>query len=587
MGKLNSINNRNRKRWFLDYIDGGFSEREKSISQPNLGRLDIVGVLNYPFRDRFGYSYSHEYISVDDLNYYRKRRPDCYAAGNLKSHFALYNHSEPAVSYASCKTEYRNHFQEYDYEPRPPLARRHTTLRIESGIMNRKSENRSMFLAYSKESIAKSRPPPIKHSENLKAFEGITKPSECSEYRSSFLPYKLTDFLNNSKNLIKRNSKMVKLDVNDVSCADSTLHNKKKFENTSLKLPDKTMLEPEYKNKYIEYAIEKSQSTPQLNNIKFNGNFGGIPSEYKECYKSYDNFTKSAPIKKMDNLCLSGMLDYTPEYTHRFQNPLSKRFERSSYLKRNDNLYLDGEFINRMPEYCSSYQNPNITQKPEKAKPEDTILHLDGGMSYDPLYRCSYIDFPRRRPISIKPESNIKIATSDLFEHEVGNGRTPRSKHRSKIPVRNQQHASMENELIEFTSQPEYRKAKREILIKVRPVSYPQKSILAQKILDEKHNVGLPQDGYNVSTKVVGDGVNHKLSEKSPTFKFMLDKVDEDNMNKNFDGSSGNHKNNDLKLSRFGNGKSVPQWNQSNIIEANASYAKKVGDQYRKYHFRK
>lgn len=235
--------------------------------------------------------------------------------------------------------------------------------------------------------LFRSRPPLIKHSENLKTFNGSKRTPEYSEYRSSFLPYKLTDFLGEPKKLSKMSFKKEQIQLGELSCSDSTLHNKKKAEKTNLRLTGESMLEPEYKTKYIPFQIEKSQSTPQLNNINLTGNFSGMPSEYKECYKSYDHFTKSAPIKKLDNLSLSGLLDLTPEYKDRFQNPLMSRCDRPSYLKREDNLHLDGEFINRMPEYCSSYRNPNIVNKPQKAKPKDTILHLEGCMTHEPIYR--------------------------------------------------------------------------------------------------------------------------------------------------------------------------------------------------------
>ncbi|XP_029728989.1 uncharacterized protein LOC109415008 isoform X2 [Aedes albopictus] len=176
MGKLGNSNRVLRKSCNDDYFLD-----ETSLSQPNLYRgLDIVAVIDYrPYRERFNPWYPHEYITVDDLNYYRKRKPpDCYAAEHLKSHFSLYNQSEPSIPYATSKSEYKEHFQEYDYKKRAPLIRRHTTLRIESGNMDKKSEHHSNYVAYTTESIAKSRPPLIKHSENLKTFNGSKRTPE-------------------------------------------------------------------------------------------------------------------------------------------------------------------------------------------------------------------------------------------------------------------------------------------------------------------------------------------------------------------------------------------------------------------------
>ncbi|XP_062550990.1 uncharacterized protein LOC134215933 [Armigeres subalbatus] len=580
MGKLRTANMMHKSN------DDGYFLDEVSLSQPNLYRgLDLVAVLDYrPYKDRFNPWYPHEYISVDDLNYYRKRRPaDCYAAEHLKSHFSLYNQSEPSIPYATSKSEYKEHFQDYGYEKRRPLIRRHTTLRLESGSMDKKSEHHSNFVAYTKESIAKSRPPLIKHAVNLKTFNGSKKTPEYSEYKSSFLPYKLTDFLYEPKKPPKMNIKK------EQSCSDSSLHNKKKAEKSNLRLTGESILEPEYKTKYIPFTIEKSQSTPQLNNINFAGNFSGMPSEYMECYKSYDHFTKSAPIKKLDNLCLSGLLDLNPEYKDRYQNPLLSRCDRPSYLKREDNLHLDGEFINRMPEYCSSYRNPNINHKPEKAKPKDTILHLEGSMNYEPIYRCSYIDFPRNRPVIYKPESNIKLQTSEVNVESTALGFR---KHRSRIPVRNQHHAFTDEELAKFTALPEYRKAKRELLIKPRPSS-SNKSTLAQKIQDDENKVGARQDGQNVSTKKIPSDHEDRAMKKT-SFKFIVENVD-DNRNLKVKPEK-RAKSPILAIQRengpvemydkplFRDSKSFIRRNRTNVIESNTKYAKNASDQFRNYH---
>ncbi|XP_021699896.1 uncharacterized protein LOC110676410 isoform X2 [Aedes aegypti] len=562
---------------------------ETSLSQPNLCHgLDVVAVYDYrPYRDRFDPLYPHEYITVDDLNYYRRRKPsDCYADEHLKSHFSLHNQSEPSIPYATSKSEYKEHFQEYEYKKRIPFIRRHTTLRIESGTMDKKSEHHANYVPYTTESIAKSRPPLIKHSETLKTFNGSKRTPEYSEYRSSFLPYKLTDFLYEPKKISKMSIKKEAIKLGELSCSDSTLHNKKKAEKSNLRLTGETMLDPEYKTKYIPFSIEKSQSTPQLNNINFTGNFSGMPSEYKECYKSYDHFTKSAPIKKLDNLSLSGLLDLTPEYKDRFQNPLLSRCDRPSYLKREDNLHLDGDFVNRMPEYCSSYRNPNIIHKPEKAKPKDTILHLEGGMSYEPIYRCSYIDFPRNRPVINKPECNIKLETS-VEPNQLGF-----RKHRSRIPVRSQQHAFTDEELAKFEALPEYRKAKRELMIKPRPLS-SNKSTLAQQIHNEKNKVGLRQDGQSVSSKITPSDDEEKIMKKTPSFKFMVENIDDNRKLKLHQEKRSKspilaiqRENGPVELYNkpfFKDSKSFNRRNRTNVIESNVKYAKNASDQYRHY----
>ncbi|XP_039430178.1 uncharacterized protein LOC120413433 [Culex pipiens pallens] len=428
------------------------------------------------------------------------------------------------------------------------------------------SEQRSRFVAYTKSSIAKSRPPILKHPETLKASNGSKMSSEYSEYRSSYLPYKLTDSLGGTRKVSMLNvPKERRNGLED--CTDAMKSNKKRCEKNNLRLVGETMLKPEYREEFVEFPIEKSQSTPQLNNINFSKNFYGMPSEYKECYKSYDNFTKSAPIKKIDNLSISGLLDLTPEYKDRYQNPITSRFDRPSYLKRKDNLFLDGEFTNRVPEYCSSYGNPNLARKPAKAKPKDTILHLDGVMSYEPVYRCSYIDHPRSRPVIAKPESNIQLGQSDEFQ-VVG-----------------------EEELAKFRALPEYRKAKKELLIKPRPPPANKSSVLAQKIINDKNKIGLRQDGHTVSTKVTGPAAEDdppraiQQPKKPQSFKYMLENGNE-NVEKKQPAVDANapkfqpeSNNKPVQLHQkpiFHDSRSLLQRNGTNVVEANTKYVKEA-----------
>jgi hypothetical protein len=79
-------------------------------------------------------------------------------------------------------------------------------------------------------------------------------------------------------------------------------------------------------------------------------------------------------------------------------------------------------------------------------------------------YRCTYVNFPRARPIIKKPKSNINLYTGYTAS-------TP-SKNSEKAMLPNYHHANTNNyssdEQVPLECQPEYRKARREFMLRER-----------------------------------------------------------------------------------------------------------------------
>nr|XP_040220045.1 uncharacterized protein LOC120948114 isoform X1 [Anopheles coluzzii] len=476
---------RSNSRDFLDW--------NVFVSEPEIPRLRHRTGSWWYTQERFAVKHPHEYITVDELNCYRKRKFSQDHAKHLGSNFSLYNKSEPSLPSAvdAKATEYADRFQRRAaYERALPL-RRSTSLHIEPGTMKGLSENHSKFVSYSQDTIVKSRPPAVRPEECFKLPDGGSRgnglANASSEYKSAFLPY---DFLpatmdHRYRNLNKRKEKEKR---DDLSASDSKLHNKEQLTRSNLRLTGEATFEPEYKSQFaLPLAGDKSRSTPQLNNIAFTGNFREAPSEYKECYKYYDHFTKSAPIRKFDNLSLHGTIEFRPEYKESYRElPTGGATDqwRSQCVVRKDNLSLKGDFLGREPEYSYSFRNPHITCKPEKAKPKDNFLAMQGDMDYTPMYRCSYVDYPRTRPLVKKPVCSINL--EDVYEKPP-----QRRLHRgSPSPVKYNVHAaptdgSKPDVIDKFVSQPEYRKAQRELMIKKRSPPKERGSLLAQKILQD------------------------------------------------------------------------------------------------------
>ncbi|XP_050074097.1 uncharacterized protein LOC126561813 [Anopheles maculipalpis] len=472
---------------------GNYLDWNVFVSEPDIPRLRQRTGSWWYAQDRSSVKHPHEYITVDELNCYRKRKFSQNHAKHLGSNFSLYNKSEPSLPSAVDKhvTEYVDRFQRQAVYERAVPLRRSTSLHIEPGTMKGISENHSKFVSYSQDTIVKSRPPAIRPEESFKLPEnglrGTGLANAFSEYKSSFLPY---DFLPESmdQRYRNRNKRKEKEKRDDLSASDSKLHNKEQLTRSNLRLTGEATFEPEYKSSFgLPLAGDKSRSTPQLNNIAFTGNFREAPSEYKECYKYYDHFTKSAPIRKFDNLSLHGTIEFRPEYKESYRElPTGGASDqwRSQCVVRKDNLSLKGDFLGREPEYSYSFRNPHITSKPEKAKPKDNFLAMQGDMDYTPMYRCSYVDYPRSRPLVKKPVCSINL--EDVYEKPPQR----RLSRRTPSPIKYNVHAaptdnSKPDVIEKFISQPEYRKAQRELMIKKRSPPKERGSLLAQKILQD------------------------------------------------------------------------------------------------------
>lgn len=152
--------------------------------------------------------------------------------------------------------------------------------------------------------------------------------------------------------------------------------------------------------------MERAES---MNNITFHGKFHGTP-EYRDSFKNYNHFTKSAPIKAKDHLrvsptCVStaaippsiassSLSEYTDKYkeidlrTVDYRN-LSKQM--SNVAMRN-NLMVGHSDAHIFPEYFESFKDPLIKKRPDKGQPHSPILSLSGSMDYNPEYRyCIHI----------------------------------------------------------------------------------------------------------------------------------------------------------------------------------------------------
>lgn len=355
------------------------------------------------------------------------------------------------------------------------------------------SEQKSQYKPYSEETVSRARPPMIKKPNNL----FLTGEIELfPEYRTSFVPYSLDSIYKYNKPPCyhpKRDKKVRKQTSQDfvppkepspptmsernkplqakilnnnygVSCTNR-YHQKLDAENNSV---------PEYTRQYQAAAGLRSQLIPQPSNLgRYDGDedFRGA-SEYTNRYKSYDHFTKSAPIKKQDNLHMNGYSEMgRAEYKDRYKEPDMNNFERRQPYRQQDNLHSEGDFGREMPEYHEKYRDHHVSSFPERAKPRSDFLCLNGEMEYAPEYRNNYVEFPRQRPIVNKQPTSIRMPSGHERDRKVDNIDLPINLSYHETGSRPSRRRSQEDEEIPIESRPEYRRAMRHYMIKERSPS--------------------------------------------------------------------------------------------------------------------
>lgn len=147
--------------------------------------------------------------------------------------------------------------------------------------------------------------------------------------------------------------------------------------------------------------MERAES---MNNIKFHGKFHGTP-EYRDSYKNYNHFAKSAPIKAKDHLrvipiCVnsaaippsiasSSLSEYTDKYKEIDLRTVDYRklSKQMSNVAMRNNLMIGHSDAHIFPEYFESFKDPQIKKRPDKGRPHSPILSLNGSMDYNPEYR--------------------------------------------------------------------------------------------------------------------------------------------------------------------------------------------------------
>lgn len=257
----------------------------------------------------------------------------------------------------------------------------------------------------------------------------------------------------------------------------------------------------EYRCQYVKFPIEKAHSIPQITHLKLQGDFNGI-AEYRDCYKMYEDYSKSAPIKKADNLNVAKQKETetnAAEYKEKFQKPPSD-IKQEKLMKAKNHLHPTGEFTKDLPEYYDSFRDPKIKQMPERGKCREPYLRLKGKLEFNPEYRSTYLDYPRSRPTVKKTTSSFRLPTMSTVPKSPS--RSSRRKFKSTSP----NHYTDLDPLLPSACQPEYRRAQFNYQIRERtPTREPT---------DVKKNFSGPTN-ENVASKNVNKRRTSRHRQKS------------------------------------------------------------------------
>ncbi|XP_022226957.2 uncharacterized protein LOC111077122 [Drosophila obscura] len=552
----------------------------RSFSEPDLTARQKQGDLS-----RFTIKHPHEYIAVDDLKYFRRRQP---IQLHTQSNVCLYNSDEPVVPFGSLKSEYTRQYHRHGIGGQPrtrTLLRRATSLHLE-GLMLMLTEHQDKYHWYTPEDLKFSRCYPVRNPENLQL--GGDADGESSMKNSSYL---MAPMLDAGTKILPRE---VFLDKGEAASSRGHVYNSlaaDKFKRDvaaqeqqrchlqmRAQAVDQQPEPSEYKRQFVQQFPEKAHSIPQMSNIKIQGDFVAVP-EYKDSFKMYANYSKSAPIKKDDNLRVSGSErgsdprpgqpghDYghgygqshapdVAEYRDKFIDP-PKHMAKEKSLKTDDHLRPRGEFTREIPEYHESFRDPQITEMPERGKAREPFLRLRGKIEFNPEYRNNYLDFPRSRPVVHKPASSFRLPHSGAHNAHpnVSIGSSPDKQYQADGETATCTTVPPS----EMVATPEYRRAQYNYQLRERPREYDVVGNL-RKSSESSLEVRQPQP--------------QQVSHKRRTSRQRLVK-EPPAVASNFQDVGGNDS---KKPARYGRRSSVMQnavncREKSSIIEGNPKYA--------------
>ncbi|PSN39425.1 hypothetical protein C0J52_12347 [Blattella germanica] len=291
------------------------------------------------------------------------------------------------------KTEQKEKFTGFTEGRRAELAKRRTQLSME-GEMDTLTENNEKYINYfpyssPKKFQIKKRP------TNLKLEGEMLKVTENADNYIEFIEAKRSEIMKRSNNL-------------------------------SLEGP--LELAPEYRETYIDFPRERPVLRRPSVHLKQEGELN-TTTEKSSQFIDYVSGSKRTEIaRKPTNLSLEGEIESKPEYRESF---VDFPRQRPKVKKPDASLKPEGE-IDTLTEKEAQFVPFSNSERSPVVKRPPVSLRLEGEMQTNPEYKESYVNFPRERPTVRKPTGQLQsdkntqlLLTADPFKRPRGPGRPP------------------------------------------------------------------------------------------------------------------------------------------------------------------
>lgn len=253
----------------------------------------------------------------------------------------------------------------------------------------------------------------LKHQDNLHVEEGIVEPYK-SEYKRRYRAYGPTELQDpaNKDLADKENSSYEDIFFFLPDYKFSYLsHSRKRpvFKRPPNNLEPLKDLPMDFTTeKNSQYVIfphpEKRKLLRRSTALKPEGEMTNETEVRKE-YKLYSNPERAQMIRRLPSLKLEGKFESltTEQHDQFIAFLLSKRpiIEKKKTL-----LKMEGDF-DFLTEKNLSYVPHENSERPRIRK-RSTSLKLDGELEFFPEYRESFVDFTRTRPITYRPDGNLR-----------------------------------------------------------------------------------------------------------------------------------------------------------------------------------
>ncbi|KAJ9596585.1 hypothetical protein L9F63_012418, partial [Diploptera punctata] len=329
------------------------------------------------------------------------------------------------------ESEIHSKFIPHEGAKKADLARRKTSLRMEGDIES-KTEQKEKYIEFAdahRAELAKRRTQLILEGE----MDTLTEKNEKYVYIPS---PKRSGFKKRPTNL-RLEGEMEKVTENADKYVEFLEARKSEIMKRSNNLSLEGPLEyaPEYRETYIEFPRERPVVRRPSVHLKQEGELDTMTEKNSKFTDFVTRGRRAELTRKATSLSLEGQMETKPEYRESYvdfprQRPLLKKPDPS--------LKPEGE-IETVTEKDAHFVPFSNTDRSVVVRKPLESLRLEGELFTNPEYKDSYINFPRERPVLRKPTGHLQsdknstlVLTTDPFKRPRGPGRPPECNLRSE-----------------------------------------------------------------------------------------------------------------------------------------------------------